>query len=72
MNEKKAINPPRLFKLGFISDESTNDRILQGLAPQVIANLCVYNYVPENSVNFSNCETDRLGPLSLPSDNVDL
>jgi len=69
-NKRNAINPPRLFKLGFLSDKSTDDRILQGLAPQVVSNLCVYNYIPENGINFSNCDAKKLGPLSLASDDV--
>jgi len=43
---------------------------LQGLAPQVVSNLCVYNYIPENGINFSNCDAKKLGPLSLVSDDV--
>jgi hypothetical protein len=67
---KNVINPPRLFRLGFLSNESTDDRLLQGLSPQVISNLCLYNYVSEGSINFSNSETNKLGPLSLPTDDV--
>ena len=66
----RAIKSPKLFKLGFLSDKSTDERILQGLSPQVIANLCLYNYIPKESINFSDCETDELGPLSLPTDTV--
>lgn len=71
MNAKQnAIVSPKLFRLGFLSDKSTNDRILQGLTPQVVSNLCVYNYIPENGINFSNCNSDKLGPLSLVFDDV--
>lgn len=65
----QAINPPRLVKLGFLTDKSTEDRRLQGLMPQVIANLCVSNYVNQNNINFDNCDVD-IGPLSLPSDDT--
>lgn len=69
-SRKNTINPPSLFRLGFLSNKSTDVRILQGLAPQVVSNLCIYNYVPKNGINFNNSETNKLGPLSLPTDNV--
>lgn len=37
------INVPKLYKLGFILSDYDILRIKQGLAPQIISNVCIYN-----------------------------